>query len=104
MADRCSELEQQKAALSDTMSHERAAASASAAAASAAAVALQAEVADLRGQVRMRLCAFFSNQYFFVNIVFQLARAPSAQDMAALQMQLQLHAAGAQSTLFQSSY
>jgi hypothetical protein len=52
MSDRCSELEQQRAALSESLAHERAAASASAAAAAAAAAVLQAEIEDLRAQVR----------------------------------------------------
>jgi hypothetical protein len=51
MADRCSELEQQRAALIDTLTHERASSSASATAAAVAAAGLQAEIAELRAQV-----------------------------------------------------
>ena len=53
MADRCSELEQQKAALSELLSNERAAAAALSASASAAAAALHAEIAELRQQVHL---------------------------------------------------
>jgi len=53
MADRCSELEQQKAAFSELLSNERAAAAALSASASAAAAALQADIAELRQQVHL---------------------------------------------------
>ncbi len=53
MADRCSELEQQKVALSELLSNERAAAAAVSASASAAAATLQAEIAELRQQVHV---------------------------------------------------
>jgi hypothetical protein len=56
MADRCVELEQQKGALSELLSQERAASSAAAAAASAAAAVLQTEIANLREQVFVTLC------------------------------------------------
>ena len=105
MADRCVELEQQKVALSELLSQERAASSAAAAAASTAAAALQAEIAHLRDQVFVTLCPRdvqhdvpqhdALTQCALLCDTRQVARAPSAQEMAALQLQLQLHAAGA---------
>ena len=95
--------------LSDTLSQERAAASASAAAAAAAAATLQAQIEDLKAQVHFMQLPVTTHGVAVVarsimrpcvRVLFdtrQVARAPSAQEMAALQLQLQLNAAGVRS-------
>jgi hypothetical protein len=91
ITDRCAELEQQRSVLSETLSHERAVASAAAAAAASAAASLHAEITELRVQVR----AAAGHSCVHVCDSCQVARAPSVQDVANLKLQLQLHAAGA---------